>query len=91
MRHQFIRLLKEVDPALRRPHAAGYQIVEGHSLEGAVAALLATCMDKRTVAALLATCMDKRIDMYGRRDKDNKEYEDTRDAFLVNWQVSGSE
>ena len=78
MRHQVIRLLKEEGPALRRPHAAGYQIVEGLSLEGAA-------------AALLATCMDKRIDMYGRRGKDNEEYEDTRDAFLVNGQVSGSE
>jgi len=35
--------------------------------------------------------MNKRIGMNGRRDKDNKEYEDTRDAFLVNGQVSGSE
>ena len=43
---------QEEGPALRRPHVAGYQIVEGHSLEGAA-------------AALLATCMDKRIDMYG--------------------------
>ena len=29
--------------------------------------------------------------MYGRREKDSKEYEDTRDAFLVHGQLSGSE
>jgi len=35
--------------------------------------------------------MEKKIDMYGRRDEDSKQYEDTRDTFLENEQLSWSE
>jgi hypothetical protein len=41
-------------PSAKAAACAGYQVVEGHLLEG-------------VAAVLLSTCMDKRIETYGRR------------------------